>query len=122
MIFFNEEAKFAQKCNGCAHRVDEGLLPRCVEACPHEAILFGDQGTFEQENNSVLKPETGAAPRVIWRGLPKPWIAGCVVDAERDEVLSGATVKVTEVESDKQLELKTDEFGDFYAKELEVGH
>ena len=122
VIFFNEEAKIAQKCNGCAHRVDEGLLPRCVEACPHEAILFGDQGTFEQENNLVLKPETGADPRVIWRGLPKPWIAGCVVDAERDEVLSGATVKVTEVESDKQLELKTDEFGDFYAKELEIGH
>ena len=35
VIFFNEDANIAQKCTGCAHRVDEGLLPRCVEACPH---------------------------------------------------------------------------------------
>ncbi|MBS1189513.1 MAG: Tetrathionate reductase subunit [Rhodocyclaceae bacterium] len=29
-------------CNLCVHRVDKGQLPTCVEACPNQAMLFGD--------------------------------------------------------------------------------
>ncbi len=30
------------KCDLCAHRIDTGLLPACVAACPTQALLLGD--------------------------------------------------------------------------------
>jgi dimethyl sulfoxide reductase iron-sulfur subunit len=32
----------ATKCTLCAHRVDRGKEPACVEACPSKALIFGD--------------------------------------------------------------------------------
>ena len=31
-----------ESCTLCAHRVDKGKLPACVESCQHGAMLFGD--------------------------------------------------------------------------------
>jgi len=32
-----------QKCNLCAERLDQGLLPVCVETCPEQALIFGER-------------------------------------------------------------------------------
>jgi dimethyl sulfoxide reductase iron-sulfur subunit len=32
----------ASKCTLCAHRVDQGRVPACVEGCPSKALIFGD--------------------------------------------------------------------------------
>jgi Fe-S-cluster-containing dehydrogenase component len=43
VIFWNAELEIPQKCTLCAHRLDEGeKQPRCVEACPTGALVFGD--------------------------------------------------------------------------------
>ena len=35
-------AHVVEKCTFCSHRVDQGLQPACVEACPTQVITFGD--------------------------------------------------------------------------------
>jgi Fe-S-cluster-containing dehydrogenase component len=44
-IYFNEDLNLAQKCTGCAHLIDGGewQTTRCADACPTEAIKFGDE-------------------------------------------------------------------------------
>ena len=32
-----------QKCNLCAERLEQGLLPVCVETCPEQALIFGER-------------------------------------------------------------------------------
>jgi DMSO reductase iron-sulfur subunit len=38
----NPETKVVGKCTLCVHRIDKGLEPACVAACPTRAIYFGD--------------------------------------------------------------------------------
>lgn len=127
VIYLNTDRKIAQKCTGCAHRVDEGLLPRCADICPHQAILVGDEqdeafgAALQDPAWEVFHPEYKAQPRVYWRGIPRPHIAGCVVDAAGDEVLSGAEVTTTDLVDGTTVSVLTDAFGDFWIPDVEEG-
>ncbi len=76
--FMNPVTKTADKCNFCAQRTDQGLLPACVETCVGGARQFGDLNdpnsaparALQQQPVQVLKPETGNEPRVLYIGLP----------------------------------------------------
>lgn len=48
-IFWNKELEIPQKCTGCAHLVDAGRVPHCVDVCAHGAIRFGDEEEFADE-------------------------------------------------------------------------
>jgi len=39
---FDEEKGLAEKCDLCVERIDRGLQPACVAACPSHCIYFGD--------------------------------------------------------------------------------
>ena len=61
-----------EKCNFCVHRVEEGELPACVEACPCDARIFGDlddpdskvSEVLSKFEPTVLKEEQGTEPKV----------------------------------------------------------
>jgi formate dehydrogenase iron-sulfur subunit len=43
-----------RKCDMCIDRVGEGRLPACVEACPHDALRFGDRDRLLAEARALL--------------------------------------------------------------------
>jgi len=128
VIYFNDKLNIAQKCTGCAHLVDgkDPLLtiPRCVDVCPFDAILFGEEEELKEliAKAEVLKPEHGTKPRVYYLNLPKPFIAGTVYDPDIDECLEGAKVTAIDEKTGKTYETITDEFGDFWLTNLEWNH
>ncbi|MEG2533226.1 MAG: 4Fe-4S dicluster domain-containing protein [Gordonibacter sp.] len=120
-VFWNEELQIPQKCTGCAHLLDDGwTVPRCVEACAHDALRFGELDDFAGELNAAecLLPEAGTNPHVYYLNLPKRFIGGEVADLEAEEVLIGARVVLTNLASGETLETTTDDFGDFWFKQI----
>jgi len=126
VIYMNAEIGVAQKCAGCAHRVDEGLLPRCVDICPHEAILFGDEtgevmiaAGANEGPLEVYHPEFNADPRILWKGLPRRSVSGTVIDRDTNDVIQGVDVAVRDLFYDQLVSTATDAFGDFWLRHLE---
>lgn len=122
VIYFNSELGIAQKCTGCAHLLDNGYTkPRCAEACPTDAMVFGEEDELKDliEGAVVMKPETGNGPRVYYRNIPGRFIAGTVYDPIEKEVIIGAKCRLNS--GGKLWEAVTDEYGDFWFKDLPVG-
>ncbi len=126
VIYMNEDLNVAQKCTGCAHLVDIGETPRCADICPRDAIFFGDEDDPKliqlKKKAEILHPEFEAKPRIHFKGLPKPFAAGTVVDNEKDEVLSGARITASDLFNDTVVEAVSDEFGDFWLRNLSLNH
>ena len=40
---WEEAVPFVRKCDMCFERQEDGLVPACVEACPNEALQFGER-------------------------------------------------------------------------------
>jgi dimethyl sulfoxide reductase iron-sulfur subunit len=68
----------AEKCTLCVERVDAGLLPACVAACPANVRTFGDLNDpgsevsrlIRERHGFQLKPEFGTDPN-IWYLPPR---------------------------------------------------
>jgi tetrathionate reductase subunit B len=123
-IYFNDGLNLAQKCTGCAHLLDGGewKIPRCADACPTEAIKFGEESEFKAEiaRAEVLHPELGCKPRVYYLNTPKKFIGGLVYDPIDKEVIIGATCTLTGPNGEKQT-ATTDAWGDFWFRGLSDG-
>jgi Fe-S-cluster-containing dehydrogenase component len=61
----------AAKCHYCAHRVDVGMEPACVVACPEHAILAGDLDDPESEISRTLRCEPVRVRRPECHTMPK---------------------------------------------------
>jgi len=122
VIYMNSDEKIAQKCTGCAHLLDNGgKMPRCVESCPTEAILFGEEKDLadEIEGATVWKPETGLGPRVYYRNVPGTFIGGTLYDPEKKLIIEGAVCRLSN--GGKNWTAVTDSFGDFWFNDLPAG-
>ena len=51
------QAGVVEKCTFCYHRTSNGLQPACVEVCPSQARIFGDQEDATSEIAKVLKAQ-----------------------------------------------------------------
>ncbi|MGR5221431.1 sulfate reduction electron transfer complex DsrMKJOP subunit DsrO [Vibrio parahaemolyticus] len=82
--FINSETMTADKCTFCAHRLEQGLLPACVETCVGGARVIGDlndanstiRRVLNENSNDVkvLKPEQGTQPHVFYLGLEPQFV------------------------------------------------
>ncbi|MYI98570.1 MAG: 4Fe-4S ferredoxin [Gemmatimonadetes bacterium] len=56
-LYIDPDTHTAAKCNYCAHRVDIGLEPACVNVCPEHAIISGDMDDGSTEISQLLAKE-----------------------------------------------------------------
>ena len=69
-------ADIIEKCTFCHHRVLNGLQPACVEVCPSQARIFGDQEDpkapiamlLAKEKSFRLQEDKGTKPNVHYIG------------------------------------------------------
>ena len=91
-LYIDPETSTAAKCNYCAHRIDVGLEPACVNVCPEHAIISGDMedATTEiaqllaRQQVNVRKPEKGTVPNLFY------------IDADESSLNPSATPKTGE--------------------------
>lgn len=73
-LYIDPENHTAAKCNYCAHRIDIGLEPACVNVCPEHAIISGDMDDpyseisqlLGREQVSVRKAAKGTQPNLFY--------------------------------------------------------
>jgi Fe-S-cluster-containing dehydrogenase component len=75
-IYWNSTLNIPQKCTFCAHKIDAGQNPKCVDACPLNAITFGDLSNpssaiskLVAAGTAVHHPEYATKPNVTYIGL-----------------------------------------------------
>lgn len=73
-LYIDPNTDTAAKCNYCAHRIDIGLEPACVNVCPVHAIISGDMHDplseisqlLAREQVTVRKVEKGTRPKLFY--------------------------------------------------------
>jgi len=116
-IYYNTDTLIPQKCTLCAHRLDAGEIPRCMQACPAAAIQIGDytalKPLIDASGAETFHPEYGTKPRVYYIGLPKTFIAGTVINSKTGDCVAAAAVTAVDP-SGKQFSTTTDVVGGFF--------
>lgn len=75
-LYLNDDLGAVEKCHFCAHRIDKGLSPACVNVCPVGAIVPGDLDDptspasilKAQHETKARRVEQGTGPNVHYVG------------------------------------------------------
>jgi len=75
-VYIDPERATAAKCHFCAHRVEAGMQPACVVACPEQAIVAGDiddpaseiSRLIDEEPVTVRRPDKQTRPKLFYVG------------------------------------------------------
>jgi len=132
VIFWNEEKKLPQKCTFCVHRLEEGKIPRCMQACPSQALAFGDLDDPESDVSRLLSsgkaevyhPEYNTKPNVYYINLDKitkSFIAGSAVFGDTDECAENVKVTLTDKTTAETRTTVSNNYGDFEFDGLNPG-
>jgi Fe-S-cluster-containing dehydrogenase component len=135
-VYWNEEFQIPQKCTMCAELLDDVSylsylgdpklkVPRCVEACPNNALIFGDLDDPNSEVSKViaanrvtqLEALEGQETNVVHLNIPTVFLAGTVYEPG-DEVSIGAKITMTCAECGKVYTTETNYFGDWEFEDL----
>jgi uncharacterized Fe-S cluster protein YjdI len=119
-IYYNEILDLPQKCTGCAHLLDNGWeVPRCVDSCATGALSFVEEAETNLSRATVLEELGGLGPRVYYLNYPKRFLAGAIIDFEKDEVVIGADIAL--MDGDVVVaQSKTDYLGDFIFEQIDA--
>ena len=133
-VYWNEQEQIPQKCTMCAELLDDpdypGFEPRCVEACPNQALVFGDLADPDSEisrliaANKVTQLEClrDMGSSVVHLNIPSAFLAGTVAyPKELEEVCIGAKVVITCPETGERHEMETNWAGDYEFEDLPKG-
>jgi len=63
---WDRNTPLVEKCKMCEPRLEEGLLPACVEACPEKAILFGTRDEMIAEGHRRIDANPGRYQPKVW--------------------------------------------------------
>jgi Fe-S-cluster-containing dehydrogenase component len=131
VVYWNEEKKLAQKCTMCAHRLEEGKTPRCVQICPSGCMTFGDFDDPNSEVSKLLKeqsaqvfhPEFKTNPNIYYLNLQKMeslMVAGTAVRGDKNEAAVKAVAYLKGPDG-KEQKAEVNFFGDFEFDGLKAG-
>ena len=95
---FDIEARLMKKCNLCYDRTSQGLQPWCAQACPTQAIWYGDYEEFvnQREGRAVDVTSFGAQSvrtknyHVLPANEPRLDATLLLMEADGHAVLTGA--------------------------------
>lgn len=132
IIFWNEEKQLPQKCTFCVHMLEEGKIPKCVQVCPSQALIFGDLDDPKSEVSTLVKsgkaevfhPEYNIKPNVYYIDLykmTKLFIAGSAVFKDTDECAENVKVTLEDKQTGETRTTFTTNYGDFEFDGLNVG-
>jgi Fe-S-cluster-containing dehydrogenase component len=130
VIYWNEEKQLPQKCTFCTHRIENGKTPRCVQACPSGALIFGDlddpgsevSKLLKSSNAAVSHPEWKTGPAIFYSDLHKMtqyFVAGAVVFGDTDECARGVTITLNS--AGIAAETTSNSYGNFEFDGLDSG-
>ena len=63
---WDKNTPYMVKCDMCFERIEKGMLPACVDACPNGALKFGERDALIKEAQSSIKCNPALYLNHIW--------------------------------------------------------